>query len=82
MVVVIAVILFLIFYNPLKSFVNKSQNFSNDFIKQHGKGIIKNNMLSYQGSYFKVVDSDISALDGAEVEVIKIDKNNAWIKNE
>jgi hypothetical protein len=25
---------------------------------------------------------DISALDGTEVEVIKIDKNNAWIKNE
>jgi hypothetical protein len=43
---------------------------------------IKNNMLSYQGSYFKVVDCDISALDGTEVEVIKIDKNNAWIKNE
>jgi hypothetical protein len=39
-------------------------------------------MLSYQGSYFKVVDCDISALDGTEVEVIKIDKNNAWIKNE
>jgi hypothetical protein len=34
------------------------------------------------GSYFKVVDCDISALDGTEVEVIKIDKNNAWIKNE
>jgi hypothetical protein len=31
---------------------------------------IKNNMLSYQGSYFKVVDCDISALDGTEVEVI------------
>jgi hypothetical protein len=46
-------------------------------IEQHGKGIIKNNMLSYQGSYFKVVDCDISALDGTEVEVIKIDKNNA-----
>ncbi|SHN90283.1 NfeD family protein [bacterium endosymbiont of Bathymodiolus sp. 5 South] len=82
LVVVIAVVLFLAFYKPLKSFVNKSQNFSNDFIKQHGKGIIKNNMLNYQGSYFKVVDCDISALDGTEVEVIKIDKNNAWIKNE
>jgi hypothetical protein len=54
------------------------------FIKQHGKGIIKNNMLNYQGSYFKVVDCDISALDGTEVEVIKIDKTmpNQIIKNE
>jgi hypothetical protein len=25
-------------------------------------------MLSYQGSYFKIVDCDISALDGTEVK--------------
>jgi hypothetical protein len=51
--------------------LNKSQNFSNDFIEQHGKGIIKNNMLSYQGSYFKVVDCDISALDDGTNQIIK-----------
>jgi hypothetical protein len=38
--------------------------------------------IQHSFSYFKVVDCDISALDGTEVEVIKIDKNNAWIKNE
>ena len=32
LVIVIAVILFLVFYKPLKSFVNKSQNFSKFFL--------------------------------------------------
>ncbi|AYQ57814.1 hypothetical protein MS2017_2163 [Bathymodiolus thermophilus thioautotrophic gill symbiont] len=79
---VISIILFALFYKPLKSFVNKSPGLDNDFIKQHGKGMIKNQMLSYQGSYFKVVNCDVSSLDGAEVVVIKIEKNNAWIKYE
>jgi membrane protein implicated in regulation of membrane protease activity len=79
---VISITLFALFYKPLKSFVNKSPGLKDDFIKQYGKGMIKNQMLSYQGSYFKVVNYDISALEGIEVTVVKIEKNNAWIKYE
>jgi hypothetical protein len=46
-------------------------------------GLPTNYPLSFFKRSFKIlVDCDISALDGTEVEVIKIDKNNAWIKNE
>jgi len=79
---VISIVLFASFYKPLKNFVHKSPKLSDDFIKQHGKGIIKDQMLGYQGSYFKVVDFDISDLDGVEVTIVKIEKNNAWIKYE
>lgn len=78
----LAVVLFILFYRPLKGFVNSNHEVKDDFIKQHGQGEIKNQMLNYQGSYFKVVGSDISALEGRQVKVIKVKKNNAWIANE
>lgn len=77
---VISVVLFVLFYKPLKKFVHKAPNLPDDFIQQHGSGTIKNQMLSYQGSYFQVKECDISQLEGQTVQVLKIEKNNAWIE--
>ncbi len=76
---VLALVLFALFYKPLKRLVSKNNTVKDDFIKQQGSGIIKNQMLNYQGSYFKVPDTDLSALEGKTVAVMKIEKNNAWI---
>jgi membrane protein implicated in regulation of membrane protease activity len=78
----LALALFMFFYQPLKKFINQNHAVKDDFIQQQGHGIIKNQMLNYQGSYFKVVDTDISTLEGQLVNVIKVEKNNAWIEHE
>ncbi len=75
----LGVVLFALFYRPLKKFIDNNDEIKGDFIKQHGKGEIKNQMLSYQGSYFKVVNKDITTLEGKQVKVTKVEKNNAWI---
>lgn len=77
---VIALILFALFYKPLKRLLNKAEEVKDDFIQDTGIGTIKNNMLSYQGTYFQVVNMDISNMDNTKVNVTKIDKNSAWIE--
>lgn len=76
---IIAVVLFLLLNKKLRQVVNKKNIVKDDFMEQGGQGTIKNNMLSYRGSYLTVVNLDISALDGQLVRVDKIEKNDAWI---
>ncbi|CAA6808980.1 MAG: Unknown protein [uncultured Campylobacterales bacterium] len=81
---IISILLFVIFYKPFKNWLNKEpiNEVKDDFIKIGGTGIIKNNMLFYQGIYFKVMDTDISEINNKSVKVLKIEKNNAWIEIE
>jgi membrane protein implicated in regulation of membrane protease activity len=82
LIALIALILFALFSRPLKRLVNQNNEVKDDFIKQHGNGVINNQMLNYQGSYFKVVGTNVSQLEGQQVKVIKVEKNNAWIEYE
>ncbi len=76
----LSIALFFAFYQPLKTFIDHTPKLDDNFIQPQGVGIIQHQMLKYQGSYFKVVNADISQLENVRVQVINIDKNNAWIE--
>ncbi len=77
----IAFVLLFALKNRLKNFLQKSEKeIKDDFLNESGVGVMKGGVVEFKGTLW-AVDAKFKDLeDGREVEVLKVEKNKAFIK--
>lgn len=77
---IISVALVFFFRTKLKSIFKKGEkDLNQNFLKEGGSGVIKNNMVFFKGVYFEI-DGSFKYKENEKVEVIKTMKNIAYLK--
>ncbi len=77
----IALVLLFLLKNRLKEFLGKNEKeIKDDFLNESGVGIIKHGLVEFKGTMWEIESKFKHLKDGTEVEVLKVEKNMAYLK--
>ncbi len=77
----IALVLLFLLKNKLIEFLSKNEKeIKDDFLNESGVGVMKHGLVEFKGTMWEVESKFKDLENGTEVEVLRVEKNKAFIK--